>query len=1215
MPVFQNPPTPPSPLTPPLSSPSWEKAKQDVVKCMTSSSPSLSISLSAQKPSGSIGLITPPETPVRKQDAASTTIETVIDCPISRASFLLAQASLATELFGSSSTTEFKFRDPGSLRAGTGTRTLRFGTGLDGCFNRTRGFLGGQEPHQNHDTTRSDAPALSGQRLPASLEAWEVVHGSLPRLLRARRVRQAVDALGERAAGERHAWDNLEQRHLARAALVLSALAHAYMFGEEQGKGKENPRRPQLPRHVLDTWERVCTKLGRTLTGRVPADDVLNNAVGNDTFSLNSTYFGLPEERLSSGLQGTMEAVFAPALSAMALAQSGVLADQPDQVAHCLESLAARIVKCAHVLEAITPRDTAHFDPVVWIKTYPAMGRAVTSGELGNSGVDAPLFHALDAFIGRQDVKGDLKGMQSDRRATLPANILAFLDALGDGAGSVRDYVAAARARQQHLPTEEQSQYQHLSAAWDGLLQMYVWFLERHRVKAVGVTGVTLNTGLHSTSSGVMSGDQKKAAAPGKPKMSPDAMLSMQMKKGMASRLGGRPLWQDAQVQSQRVYQDSVVVAVKLDANLPLEPGDRVQVWPPRKRKKLNRTLSYQRRSRASSPPDDHDASPSKNDDDAEPRFYSVASATPEAADGVTDSGGGGGGGGRGGMTITLTVGQHSPEGLVSSFLSSAAQGTHLRLRPWPAPRFRQPRDLAVPLVLVGQGSGVGPLVGFLQERAEWLQRLDDDQDEIGEVGDLLLVVAARTRRHVPCPLDSLEQLTRALPLAIVLALSQDAHFMIRDGTWTQLPRGEGHVTRHLVEYRDFVQRLVKEKGGHVYVCGSSDFGDTVMSNLGLGRPQHQQQQERQQAKGANEECYDDNRTQMPSSPAYWNQLHEDLSTTVQRPSISRYSHSSSSLSHLSSPPASPKTPVIGASNLATHNSITSCWTAIDGTVYDMTPFLATHPGGPKTLLESAGTIADARFAETHGGPHAQEIRAYLQHYAVGRLSTATTDTRTQMTTAKLIDVLVRMQNALTNNSAFDANRGSVPMYVYEDALPVFADGLDDVVGTLPDIATDNHSLELREAITNTQVLLRKAFTALKDGCKQHLIGTGPGPKDSSTPTSTLLEMSEVLIQSFYKEPTRKVHAAINACKKGISEIESVAEADSGDGICDSFEDACAEVLKRVLEKFCTSLTSVADDLLYVMAVAADHGGVAEFPQRGINERKVFEERNLPSHT
>ncbi|KAF3798126.1 Cytochrome b5 reductase 4, partial [Colletotrichum gloeosporioides] len=1132
MSAFHYPPSPPLPPTPPRTPPSFNSPQEDVDMGMRSPSPLPSRSLTVPQTSGE-GVLTPPITPVKTQHSINTTPSTIINCPISKASFLLAQASLATELSGASSMTEFNIRSQGSLPAGT--RTLRFGPGLDGCFNRTRGFLGGQESTQSRTASSGTSSRSSGQRLPVSLEPWEAVHGNLPLLLRAGRVRQAVDALGNRAEGVTDAWDDLEPCHLARAALVLSALAHAYMFGEEQGKGKDG--QSLVPRHILATWERVCERLGRSMTGRVPADDVLNNAVGNSSFSLRSTYFGLSEERLSSGLQGTMEAVFAPALSSMALAQNNVLADQPDQVARCLESVAARIVKCAHVFDAMTPRDTANFDPVIWIKTYPAMGRAVTSGELGNSGVDAPLFHALDVFIGRQQVKGDLRGMQSDRRATLPANIRAFLDALGDDAGSVRDYVTAARAQLNHVPLEEQAQYKHLSAAWDGLLQLYVWFLERHRVKAVGITGVTLNTGRHSTSSGVKSGDQVKAMEDGKPKLRPEAMLSMQMKKGMVSRLGGRPLWQDAYVQSHSVYQGSVVVAVKLDASLPLEPGDRVQVWPPTKRKTLNRASSHHRRLRGSPCSEDHDTSSGESDDDGEPRFYSIARVIPNVSDTAVDSVGGGG------MTIVLTVAQHSPEGLVSSFLGSAAPGTHLRLRPWPSPRFRQPRDLAVPLVLVGQGVGIGPLVGFLHDRAAMKQRLDDSQNKSAGQGELLLVVAAKTLRHVPCSLESLEQLTRTLPLTIVLALSQETHLRIRGGIWTKLPQEGRRVTRHLTDYRDFIRRLVKEKSGHVFVCGSSDFGVTVMSALGLGQsPQQQQQhQERLQPQNANDEPDDGSHVQIPSPPAHWNQLHQDLFTMVKKPN--RSTPSCSPTACRSSSSSGPKGPIISLSKLAAHNSVKSCWVAIGGTVYDMTPFLAFHPGGPKTLLESAGTIADERFAETHGGPHAQEIRGYLERHAIGRLSTTTTEPRRQMTTAKLIKALVRMQNALTNNTAFDAGRGSVPLYAYEDSLLVFADGLDGMICSLSDFGTDKNTSELRENISNTQASLRNAFKALKDGSKRFLMAAGT--KGSSASSSTLLDESEVLIQRLHRKPIEKLHAAIDACKKGISEAELGMKSDS----------------------------------------------------------------------
>lgn len=245
-----------------------KKSRQDVAKFRRSVSSPPSMFLKVPQAPAGLGLLTPPDTPVKNQYATPPASAKLIDCPISKASFLLAQASLASQLCGLS-TTKFKFRVPGS---GDEIRTLRFGKGLDGCFNHTRGFLGDQNSQQGVLTTRGRASTRPEQRLPASLEAWEAVHDNLSRLLRSGQVRQAVDALGERAAGGRDPWDDLEQHHLARAALVLSSLAHAYMFGQDQGKCKGAAARDQLPRHVVSKWEKVCAELGRSFTGRVRTD-------------------------------------------------------------------------------------------------------------------------------------------------------------------------------------------------------------------------------------------------------------------------------------------------------------------------------------------------------------------------------------------------------------------------------------------------------------------------------------------------------------------------------------------------------------------------------------------------------------------------------------------------------------------------------------------------------------------------------------------------------------------------------------------------------------------------------------------------------------------------------------------------------------------------------------------------------------------------------
>ncbi len=53
---------------------------------------------------------------------------------------------------------------------------------------------------------------------------------------------------------------------------------------------------------------------------------------------------------------------------------------------------------------------------------------------------------------------------------------------------------------------------------------------------------------------------------------------------------------------------------------------------------------------------------------------------------------------------------------------------------------------------------------------------------------------------------------------------------------------------------------------------------------------------------------------------------------------------------------------------IATHNGQTSCWTAINGVVYDLTPFLAAHPGGERTILAICGIDGSDAFNAQHGG-------------------------------------------------------------------------------------------------------------------------------------------------------------------------------------------------------------------------------------------------------
>lgn len=74
-------------------------------------------------------------------------------------------------------------------------------------------------------------------------------------------------------------------------------------------------------------------------------------------------------------------------------------------------------------------------------------------------------------------------------------------------------------------------------------------------------------------------------------------------------------------------------------------------------------------------------------------------------------------------------------------------------------------------------------------------------------------------------------------------------------------------------------------------------------------------------------------------------------------------------------PPASTPQPTSGTSpktftlaQVAAHASITSCYSVVQSTVYDLTSWISKHPGGAGAIKSMCGVDATAAFAGQHGG-------------------------------------------------------------------------------------------------------------------------------------------------------------------------------------------------------------------------------------------------------
>jgi cytochrome b involved in lipid metabolism len=70
------------------------------------------------------------------------------------------------------------------------------------------------------------------------------------------------------------------------------------------------------------------------------------------------------------------------------------------------------------------------------------------------------------------------------------------------------------------------------------------------------------------------------------------------------------------------------------------------------------------------------------------------------------------------------------------------------------------------------------------------------------------------------------------------------------------------------------------------------------------------------------------------------------------------------------------------------HTKPESCWVSYNGKVYDVTGFLADHPGGDDLVLEYAGKDVGDIMKDTVSHDHSDSAYDMLEEFCVGRLGT-----------------------------------------------------------------------------------------------------------------------------------------------------------------------------------------------------------------------------------
>lgn len=80
--------------------------------------------------------------------------------------------------------------------------------------------------------------------------------------------------------------------------------------------------------------------------------------------------------------------------------------------------------------------------------------------------------------------------------------------------------------------------------------------------------------------------------------------------------------------------------------------------------------------------------------------------------------------------------------------------------------------------------------------------------------------------------------------------------------------------------------------------------------------------------------------------------------------------------------------PTIPQTDVASHNSESSCYVTIGSKVYDVTAFLDDHPGGPDLVLEYAGKDVRKIMSDEISHAHSDSAYEMLEEYMVGYVPT-----------------------------------------------------------------------------------------------------------------------------------------------------------------------------------------------------------------------------------
>lgn len=351
---------------------------------------------------------------------------------------------------------------------------------------------------------------LTTEKLPDSHRAWDTLAQDLPALFAHRRARAVIANLPRLDAGP----DALPESALTRAAVVLSALAHAYWrFGAERFFPQRITQIPTgLPASVAEPWRVVAHRLGRhepeqpfqNFYDLFLANYRLRGALAPDAARIVENMdvlvptFRNEAERVFYMSFVEMHYQLTALVGAVCSIEDAVLRDDAGGVIDALAKIRGGLERATSVWHKISARKGSRVfcDPVLWSKTAAILGVPPEGAPQGaTSGACAPMLQVLDALLGRTSYDSHYGQFLWNRaRAFVPGPVREFADlARRVELGS---YVAAQESSRRGAELRE---------AFTGVLEAYSGkrgWLGRHTAKVFNYLCISTITGRNASVSG-----------------------------------------------------------------------------------------------------------------------------------------------------------------------------------------------------------------------------------------------------------------------------------------------------------------------------------------------------------------------------------------------------------------------------------------------------------------------------------------------------------------------------------------------------------------------------------------------------------------------------------------------------------------------------------------------------------------------------------------